>query len=330
MALALISNQGTNMNTEDTIEISTIATSAVLIDLRVALWSGRKRDKKTTHEVVQEKKAMSKAAASVVKNLMADDVELDKIRAYGQETRMWLQKRTMPWTDMGLRLLPASMIAETAEELDARIEEFDKLVGTFLANYPNKITGMALKLGDLFDRNEFPKPEYLLRRFNMQFTITPLPAHSDFRVDVQKEMGEFLKKHYKERAEQRLTHAMRDLWERVYDSLAHAKERVEAALDYSQTVPDAQTAVTDKRRAPKLYQSIIDNAIETATMVAKLNITNDPALKDCATRMRALFAGMNIVTLREEPSAQIAAKKKLDDILGAFDFSAVSKDDDNE
>lgn len=325
MSVKLATVNTTMNDTQDTIEIATIATAAVTVDLRISLWAGRKRDKKTTKEVNDSKNAQSRAAASVIKNLMADDGELDKIRAYGQETRIWLHQRTMPWNDMGMRLLPTALVFETVNELDVRVAEFDKMVVTFLANYPHKITGAALKLGDLFDRSEFPKPEEVAHKFSMMYTLAPVPTQGDFRVDIQKDMGTFLKDHYKKRAEQRIVAAMQEPWERVYESLVHAKERIDAVIEYS-----AVEEKGDRRRAPKLYQSIIDNAMETALMVEKLNITNDPKLKDCATRMRMLFSGLNIEAVRSDSAAQVSAKQKLDDMLSAFDFSFVAPKEESD
>jgi len=134
---------------EPQVEIATIASSAVLIDVHVSTWTGRKRDKKTTQEVNDDKQTTTNRAASVIKNLMCDDKELDAIRAYAQDTRLWLHKNTLAWHDNGTRLLPSAAIFDVTSELEARIVEFDTRVKNFVAGYPVKISAAAFKLGQL-------------------------------------------------------------------------------------------------------------------------------------------------------------------------------------
>ena len=115
--------------------IATIATSALLIELNISVWGGRKRDKTTTAEVTQRAQAGSSKAASVIKNLLTDDADLDKIKAFAQDTRLYINKHTFAWNDSGSRLLPTGLVLDVTAELDARETEFNRLVHTFLQTY---------------------------------------------------------------------------------------------------------------------------------------------------------------------------------------------------
>lgn len=303
------------------IEVTTIATAAVLIDVRISTWTGRKRDKKTTEEVTTGKQAGSDKAASVIKNLMSDDKDLDGIRAYAQDTRLYLARNTFAWSDAGTRMLPSAMIFEVTSELEARIAEFSVRADKFVADYNVKVNAAAFKLGQLFDRNEYPAAEEVRRKFAMSYTITPVPTSGDFRVDVQKDVGDFLKQQYEKAANQRVTEMLREPWERVYDNLTHVKERMEAALAYD---PDA--GVKDGRRAPKIFQSLVDNALDLANLLDKLNITQDPKLSEVTARMRRLFANVDIKSVRESREQQASIKTQVESILGSYDFSGFGDD----
>jgi hypothetical protein len=93
---------------------------------------------------------------------------------------------------------------------------------------------------------------------------------------------------------------------------ASMRERMEAALAFN---PD-----TSEGKTPRLFQSMIDNALELAMLLEKMNVTSDPALTDCVSRIRRLFADVTIGAVREDPVVQADLKRKVDDILGAFDF----------
>lgn len=303
-------NQGPTVDNS----ISTIATSAVLFDVHVSTWTGRKRDKKTSAEVNADKQTRSSKAASVIKNLMTDDKDLDAIRAYAQDTRLWVQHRTYAWGDGGTRLLPTGLMFDVTSEMDARIAEFERLCHVFLAGYSTKVSAAAFKLGQLFDRAEFPDEDSLRLKFSMRYVIMPVPTAGDFRVDVQNDVGEMLKKKYSVEADKRVAEMLREPWERAYEGLQHIKSRMDAALEYE---PEAGA---DGRRKPKLFQSMVDNNLELANLLDKLNITKDPQLADCAARMRRLLTPLDMKSVRESPDMQKSIKTQVEDILGTFDF----------
>jgi Protein of unknown function (DUF3150) len=293
-------------------QIATIATSALLLELNVSMWTGRKRDKTTTAEVTQRAQASSSKAASVIKNLLSDDQDLDTIKAYVQDTRLYVQKHTFAWNDSGARLLPTGLVIDVTSELEARETEFNRLVHVFLQAYPTKISASAFKLGSLFNRNEYPSVDEIARKFKMGFRVYPVPTAGDFRVDIQAQTAEFLKEKFQQDAEARVADMMREPWERIYTQLTHVRERMEAALAFN---PE-----TSEGKAPRLFQSMIDNALELALLLEKMNVTNDPALSDCVARIRRLFAEVKISDVREDANVQADLKRKVNDILGAFDF----------
>ena len=67
------------MNYIETNPVAGVARAAMLVDLQISLYSGRKQDKATQAEVTQSKSAKSSKAASVYKSLFAECAELDAI-----------------------------------------------------------------------------------------------------------------------------------------------------------------------------------------------------------------------------------------------------------
>jgi hypothetical protein len=313
LKLAYASNQGTD------VEIATIATSASLIDFNVGVWTGRIRDKKTTEEVTRDKQAGSSKAATVVKHLMTDDKDLDKIRAYAQECRMYVAKNTWRWTDGGTRLLPSKVIFEVTNELEGRSIEFFKLVDIFVNAFPLKVSAAAFKLGQLFDRNEFPDAQDVRKKFHFGYNITPVPTSGDFRVDVQKDVGDFLKKKFEADAEKKINAMLREPWERVYEHLSLVKERMDAALAYE------ATSAEDGRRAPKLFQSLIDNALDLVNSLDRMNVTGDAQLAECAAKMRRMFSSMDIKTVRESKDVQESVSKQVADLMAEFNIQPLEE-----
>jgi hypothetical protein len=246
---------------------------------------------------------------------MSDDPDLDAIRAYAQDTRLYIIKHTYSWNDGGTRLLPSAMVFEVTDELNRRQLEYANRVAVFLASYQTRVSAAAFKLGQLFNRNEYPDVSELQRKFNMKYVLSPVPTSGDFRVDVQNDVGEYLKKQYQQAADNRVAELMREPWERIHDSLMHVKERMEAALAYN-----PEEHVEAKKNAPRIFQSMIDNALELTGLMDKMNVGNDPQLTECTARIRRMFADVDIKSVRESKEIQASIKTKVDDILGTFNF----------
>lgn len=294
----------------------TIASSAVLITLNVSVWTGRKLDKSTTKEVTDSKRAGSAKAASVTKHLLAEDAELDKLRAYAGDTRNYLARQTLPWGDIGMRLLPVKSMFEVEQELINRKAEFDTLVDAFLANYSVKVSAAAFQLGELFKRDEYPSEQQLRAKFRMRWAMDPVPTAGDFRVDVQNNGMEHLQSQFEREVSSRLAALTREPWERVHTCLTHVQERLAEACAHADAA-----GLNEKKRAPKLFGSMIDNALDLCNLLDKLNVTNDAALADVATRMRQTFSGVSIESVRESDERKRALKSKVESILKSFDFS---------
>lgn len=292
-------------------DISTIATSALLIELNISLWAGKKRDKGIAAEVTKRAQATSSTAASVVKNLLGDDADHDRIKAHAMATRLYLQKHTFAWNDSGSRLLPTALVLDVTSELASRIEEFNALVATFLQSYQTKISVAAFKLGSLFDRSEYPTEDEIARKFSMDFKVFPVPTENDFRINVQEQTAEFLREKFQKDAEARVAEMLREPWGRIYEQLAHILERLNSSLLYD---PNAEGA----GKPPRLFQSMLDNAVDLANLLDKMNITKDPQLSACSCSIKQLFSEEKIDALREDTARQMDLKGKVEGILSAF------------
>ena len=90
--------------------VAGVARAAMLVDLQISLYSGRKQDKATQAEVTASKGAKSAKAASVYKSLFAECQELDAITKFQARARAEHYKLTKPWNDYGARLLPTALL----------------------------------------------------------------------------------------------------------------------------------------------------------------------------------------------------------------------------
>ena len=116
------------MTTTQPSPVAGVARAAMLVDLNIAIYSGRKQDKTTQGEVTAAKGSASKKAASVYKNLFAECKELDAITKFQARARAEHYKLTMPWNDHGARLLPTAALQDYKKSMNRYLDEFALLV----------------------------------------------------------------------------------------------------------------------------------------------------------------------------------------------------------
>jgi hypothetical protein len=126
--------------------VAGVARSAMMVDLHISVYSGRKQDKTTQGEVTTAKGSGSKKAASVYKNLFAECKELDDLTKFQARARAEHYRLTLPWNDQGARLLPTASLLEYQQTMGRYRNEFERLVDAFLDKYDTLVAAAAFQL----------------------------------------------------------------------------------------------------------------------------------------------------------------------------------------
>jgi hypothetical protein len=277
----------------------------MLVDLNIAIYSGRKMDKTTQAEVVLSKGANSKRAASVYKNLFSECKELDAITKFQARARSEHYRLTLPWNDRGARLLPTISLLDYKQVMNRYQAEFQSLVDAFLIKYSTLVAAAAFQLGTLFDRNEYPDAAQVARRFRMDIAFVPLPTSGDFRLDVESEVQRELMEQYDRRLEEQLAAATKDSWTRLYDALQRLSDRLTVDEDGKKKI---------------FHDTIVTGAVELCELLTAMNVTNDPQLESARRQLQEVLLGVTPKELRDEDGTRVLTKQKVDQILSAFDW----------
>jgi len=281
----------------------TLSGSAMLLDLHISTYTGRKQDKATAEEVNTAKNAKSKKASSVYKSLFADDADLEAIVAYGGRVRSWLYDVTLPWSDGGTRLVPTSKFFDISHELNQHEQEFFKLVQRFLNNYTTKVSAQAFRLGKLFSAVEYPSAGEIQNKFGFTFVFTPVPQAGDFRVDLPAEALAQVEANFEQAVSKRVQSVMQEPWDRLYKEVSHIKDKM---IDKEDGKPQ------------KLYQSMLDNALSLCETLKSLNIMNDPDLEAARRALELSLTNVDIKSLRQSSEVREAIKVKMQDLTDKF------------
>jgi hypothetical protein len=289
--------------------VAGVARSAMMVDLHISVYSGRKQDKATQGEVTTAKGSGSKKAASVYKNLFAECKELDDLTKFQARARAEHYRLTLPWNDQGARLLPTASLLEYQQIMGRYRNEFERLVDAFLDKYDTLVAAAAFQLGTLFDRKEYLSRAQVALRFRMESSFTPLPTSGDFRLDVESTVQRELVEQYERRMEAKLAQANQDSWSRLHEALLRLSDRL---------------VVEEDGKKRKFHDTMVTGALELCELLTVMNVTHDPELEKARRKVEEVLSGVTPKELRDEHSTRIQTKQQVDAILDAFDWGVDS------
>lgn len=283
-----------------------IDTSALLVEVATSCWTARKLDRTTSDEVVSAKSAKAKDAARVNVHLLAGRPELEVITKHITAARTFVYDNTLPWSDSGLRLLPAKNYFTFSKRIGEFEEEFESLVNDFVTVYPTLITAQAMALGDMFKRDNYPSPGEIATRFAFRVSYMPVPSAGDFRVDIGNEAAAELSALYQRLSDERVERAVGDLQSRLVEHLNRMSDRLTSDV------------VEGELKRRKFHDTLVSGAYEMCDLMQALNLTNDPSIEHARVRLEKALAGRSAEDLRENDAGREHVKQEVDAILNMF------------
>ncbi len=276
-----------------------ISSSASMVELSISVWTGRKMDKSVSAEITAAKQA-AHGVASVSKKLLGDCATLTAVQKFAANVRNAHYDMTMPWSDSGMRLLTTAMFFDYHNKMTAAQAEFETLVNNFMDEYSYDVVQAQLKLGDLFNPNEYPTADNVRNKFRFNIAYIPMPDRGDWRLDINNEAKQVMETSYKTYYEDKLKTAMADVWQRCYDALNRMSER----LDYK-----------DKETKKIFRDSLVENVLDICDLLSKCNITGDSRMEAMRMQLEGMFSGVTADALREDDYLRMDTKRKVDDVL---------------
>lgn len=293
-----------NTNLNIAANIGGITASAVLLDLNISVWVGRKTDRKNQKKIVDDAGAKATDAAHVTKKLFVDNPKLEEIMRRATALRSYVADHTLPW--MGdLKLLPMSSFLKVMADLETLRDDFDKSVRDFLQDYDIQITAQAFKLGSLFDRAQYPSAEELQGKFSVAWHVMPLPEAGDFRVDAENHLRKELQDAYNKAMQDRIESSMAIMWGRLKECISHLIDRLGTREDGK----------------PNIFRdSMLENAKELVNLLKDFNLANDPAMEQARQQLHALIDSVEPGELRKNDAIRDDVRKNAAAILDKFNF----------
>lgn len=271
---------------------------ATLVSVDISQWTARKLDKKVTQKVNAEHGASEDAGR--YNKLLIEAKRLQRINGLVSKARDLHYRLTKPWADQGLRILPNRLHAKFAEEFRVLKREFNEAVDEFCAGYPDFVAERRRALNGLFDANDYPSPDEIRSKFNLDTKTFPVPDSDDFRSDVlDKDMLDDIRREMDATNAKVLDGAMRDTVDEIAKVIGHMSEKLKAY----------------KNDNSFFTGSLVDNVRELADLLPAFNFADDPKFDAVAERIKRELCVEEAETLRKDDTVRASVQKSADDIL---------------
>ena len=286
-----------------------ISSAAMIVDFNASVWTARKKDRKASEDVTDANHA-DKGVANVSKNLLGNCAELDAVQKFAANVRNMHYSMTMPWSDNGSRLLTTAQYFKYHEVMTDLQQEFYRLTEQFLQVYEWKIMEAQAKLGDMFNRDEYPTRAGLESKFAFRVAYDELPDGGntgDWRLDLPHEAMDELRANFASHHEQRIKGAMNDVWRRLHDNLTKLVRQLD---------------VNEEGKGNRLYDTVFDGALSLIDMLRTCNVTGDSQMEAMRLKLEEAFTKnnqpVNLHQIKNSPTLRADTQEKLTAAIAAL------------
>jgi uncharacterized protein YukE len=262
---------------------------AMIVRLSICQWAARKLDKKVTSKVAADY-GVDSEVGKYSKMLIAEDA-LKAIAQAATEARTFHYEQTLPWDDVGGRLLPAENFMDYSKRMRELKEVFETKVREFINNYDDYRDAARKRLRGMFNISEYPDSYQIARKYGFATEITPIPSKEDFRVNVQSKDAARIRKEIEAMVNDRAQKAMADLYVRLADTVGHFAEKM----------ADKDAIFRD---------SLVENLVDLVNLLPKLNVTHDAMLEKLGAEAKAKLCAYEPDTLRGDAKVRKDAADK--------------------
>ena len=268
---------------------------AMLANVSIGVWSARKHDRDVTERVNTEM-ASSRNAGRYHKRLFADAAPShSKLVTAAHVARNMHYHHTLPWEDSGWRLLPTDNYFEYTESMRNVKDVFEDALESFLSEYSTLVRAAEETLGKMYRKDDYPSLAEVKRKFHFELQFGPVPAAGDFRVSLPQEELREMQKSVELRITSAVTAAVSDMWSRLGDAVTELRVKL--------------------HDGKYLRATMIDKVGEVASVLGRLNLSNDPDLEKARQQVVKDLAGLDVENLRNDDKVRSVAAQKTDAIL---------------
>jgi len=282
---------------------SPLAEKAVVADLTISRWSGRKLDKKITDEVNSQYDA-DDDAGRWNKQLLPKKA-FAEINQVVHAARAKHLAMTLPWASNRRRILPMRLFDDFSAKFRKLEAEFETAANNFARDYPKHKQDQKKRLKSMYNEEDYPHAPQVRDLFSFAVSIDPIPDAGHFLVDLSKDQEDKIKRDLETQIRATLGGSVLESAQRVVDVVEKMATRLKA-----------YKPATETNRAENTFRnSLVTNIEDLLPLLEAFNLTGDKKLATITARIQKELIVNDAETLREDDAVRAKVAKSAEDIL---------------
>ncbi len=292
---------------------TTTNTRLMVVKMKCSQWYPRKYDAEISKKIAEDYGVANAERAGRYNKLLISAESIRPLQqAFGYLKDNIHYKYTLPWADVGERVLPvtlqweyAALVREQKEKIEALVQEFA------FGEYRQQREQAKLDLNGMFRESDYPPAAEVADRFEVRVKYTPLVNPDDVRVwGIGDEAAAEIEADVRADMEAATDEAHQVLVGKV---IKRAKEFIAKVSLY-----DARIANDEK--GVRLHDTAIENLRDVVIMVLKgLNVKDDTNLTALAKQLNGLLSDATPDTLKHSAQQREDKTKAVEKTLAKFE-----------
>ena len=279
-----------------------LAKKAILVSLNISHWSARKFDRQVTDDVTAEYNAVKDSGRW--NKLIMPKPAVDAVTKTVTAARAYHLAHTLPWRGE-TRLLSVRLYEEYAKAMNEFERDFKAATRVFVANYERLRDQRKSEMNGLFNEKDYPSVAQLENKFRWKLTPEAFADASDLRIELAGAHAEQIRAEIQKNVNEAHDTALKAPLLKVAEAVGHMVERLTVYKPGDEGV----------RASGTFKDSLVENVLELADLLPKLNLSDNPEFDKLADDLRTKLGAESAKTLRENEDVRDAVREDATAIL---------------
>ena len=292
--------QPVNTLTPQTIQIKNLDERAVLVSVKRRMYNPYKHDAEATAEY---------GVGNTNKKLFdGRDNRVKEALSKYSEVYQYVKDQTVPWST-GVEMLNMTNYMDFTSGLRGKIAAADAAVRDLVNNWDFEVNKDIQRIKDLCarkgipdrsDPNDYPTADEVDARFGISIRYIPVPKVNDF--DPRLGLSDADKASLQQQLDDASTNATRHVLTQMIVPMQRAVEKLRVNIGDDGSI---------------FRDSLIDNMVDVADRMNRVNLSDDPKITDAIRDLQSLVGtyANNKDMLRSTPSIREKAVTQIDDLM---------------
>lgn len=238
--------------------------------------------------------------SAVVSYRLFTNADLKPINSVCSSAKVVRDKYTLPWNDLGQRMLPNSVFKEFNTHMVQLEDEFNVAVMEMERRYPQILQDAESRLNGKFNRSHFP--DRISERFEFKLEVSPMPTSEGLRINTLSD----------EELENLRTERDKETMEKIKKSATNVVERMMEALEILLNGTNGEGGLMNPDA--RFHQTSIDRVVDILDLAPSLNLLGNPQLDELVDKVKGFLKPENLNANEIRKSEQIRDQVKCDSI----------------